>query len=75
MSAERIVNGVTNTRAARLGKQATRELARSQRDDAERVERVCAALRDAPGMSDDFRAQIAKTILTHPVHLFGSEVP
>jgi len=33
--------------------------------DAERVELVCAALRDAPGISDDMKAVYARTILGH----------
>jgi hypothetical protein len=36
-----------------------------RQDDAERVERVCAALRDAPGIPDHMKAVYARTILSH----------
>lgn len=69
------IRGVTDSQARARHSRAHRELAQMQRENAEHVEAVCSAIRQLPGMSDQFKAQIAKTILTHPVHLFGSEVP
>jgi sulfite reductase beta subunit-like hemoprotein len=35
-----------------------------RRAEAERIERVCAALRDIPGLTDDAARMYARTILT-----------
>jgi chorismate mutase len=69
------IRGVTDSQARARASRARRELAAMQREDAERIESVCRALREAPGMSDQFKAQIAHTIIDHPVHLFGKEIP
>jgi thioester reductase-like protein len=66
-----VIRGVGDSQARARQSRAVRELAQWQRDEAERVERVCAALRQIPGLSDEFKAQIAHTIIDHPVHLFG----
>jgi hypothetical protein len=69
------IRDVTDSQARARQSRARRELAQWQREDAQRLERVCRALRETLDMSDEFRSQIAKTILTHPQHLFGKEIP
>jgi hypothetical protein len=61
------INGVTAVRAARLAKQGQRGIAQFQQDEAQRIARVCAAIREAPGIPDHMKAKYAKTILTHPI--------
>jgi hypothetical protein len=69
------INGVTDARAARLAAQGRRDMSRMQREDAQRIERVCAAIREAPGIPDHMKAKYARTILTHPIHLSGRQLP
>jgi hypothetical protein len=66
MSAKASVNGVSDARASHLVKQAHRDMNAIRRQDAERIEAVCAALRAAPGIPDEAKARYAKVILTHP---------
>lgn len=69
------IRSVTDSQARARQSRARRELVAIAREDAERIERICGAIRDLPGMSDEFKARIAHTIIDHPVHLFGSEAP
>ncbi|TPG26179.1 hypothetical protein EAH80_29360 [Mycobacterium hodleri] len=46
-----------------------------QQAEAERVERVCAALRAMPGLTDEAARMFAKTILNHLNEPLEREVP
>lgn len=61
------IRGVSDSQARARASRARRELAAIQREDAERIERVCAAIRELTGMSDEFKAEFARVILLqHP---------
>ncbi|WP_131813855.1 hypothetical protein [Mycolicibacter kumamotonensis] len=64
------VNGVSDAQATARALRAQREMAQCAAIDPQRIEHVCAALRRIPGMSDHFKAQLAKTILNHPTSQF-----
>lgn len=61
----RVINGVTDVGAARLARQAHRELAQWQREDAERFEAVCAALAQSDAIPPYMKPIYAQTICSH----------
>lgn len=65
-----IIRGVTDGQALARSLRAQREMPQLAAVDPQRIEHVCAALRCIPGMSDHFKAQLAKTILNHPTSQF-----
>lgn len=61
----RVINGVTDVRAARLARQAHRELAQWQREDAKRFAAVTKALAECDAIPPYMKAIYAQTICSH----------
>ncbi|WP_142394318.1 hypothetical protein [Mycobacterium kansasii] len=61
----RFINGVSDVRAARLAKQAHRELAQWQREDTERFVAVTNALAQSDAIPPYMKAIYAQTICSH----------
>lgn len=61
----RVINGVSDVRAARLARQAHRELAQWQREDAGRFAAVTKALAESEAIPMHMKAIYAQTICSH----------